>query len=148
MATRPRFVLPALLLAASQSFATPLMHRAQTVMAIPPVGEEITLSALTYKAKAFEAKIYSVKLEVTSAEEADFVAGQWIFYASNSDGQMHKVEVYTRILAETGEQLAVQSKMCMLSGGSQSFECKVPLKLKAADWKAAKSVRVVTDWMS
>jgi hypothetical protein len=148
MATRPRFVLPALLLAASQSFATPLMHRTQTVMSIPPVGEEVTLSALTYKSKAFEAKIYAVKLEVTSAEGADNVRGEWIFYASNSDGQMHKVEIYTRILAESGEQVAVQSKMCMLNGGSQAFECKVPLKLKAADWKAAKSLRIVTDWMS
>src|SRR5262245_59536256 len=139
MVTRPRFVLPVLLLAASPSFATPLMHRAQTVMALPPIGEEITLSALSYKSKAVDAKVHAVKLEVTSAEGADTVTGDWIFYAANSDGQMHKVEIYTRLLAESGEQVSVQSKMCMLNGGSQNFECRVPLKLKAADFKATKS---------
>jgi hypothetical protein len=128
--------------------ASPLMQRNQTVISIPEPGEEVTLFTLSYKARAFEAKVYSVKLSLTSEDGADPVTGEWTFMTSNSDGQLHKVEIMTRILDESGTQLAMESKKCMIGGGYHEFACTVPLKMKAADWKAAKSVRVITDWLS
>jgi hypothetical protein len=148
MISRPRFVLPVLLLAASQSFATPLMQRNQTIISVPAPGEDVALYTLAYKANAFEAKVHSVKLHITSKEEADPVTGEWTFITSNSDGQLHKVEIFTRILDESGGQVAMESKKCMIGGGYKDFVCTVPLNLSAAKWKAAKSVRIVTDWLS
>lgn len=148
MITRPRFAIPVLLLAASVCAASPLMHRAQTVISVPTPGEEVALYGLSYKSKAFEAKISSVKLAVKSAEGADPVEGEWTFLASNSDGQMHKVDIQTRLLDESGTQLALASKVCMLGGGYHDFACTVPLKVKSADWKATKSIRIVSDWQS
>src|SRR5262245_44769007 len=119
MATRPRFVVPSLLLAlaASIALAIPLMHRAQTVISVPTPGEDVALYGLSYKSHAFEAKVTSVKLALTSAEGADPVEGDWTFLASNSDGQLHKVEIFTRFLDESGSQLAMASKVCMVGGG-------------------------------
>ncbi|MET0619702.1 MAG: hypothetical protein ABW056_05450 [Thermoanaerobaculia bacterium] len=148
MITRHRFVLPVLLLWASTSVASPLMHRTQTVISVPPPGEVVALSALHYKSKLFEAKVTSVKLTLTSAEGADPVVGEWMFLASNSDGQMHKVEIFTRLLDESGSQILMASKVCMLGGGYQDFACPVPLNVKAADWAKTKSLRIVTDWQS
>ena len=148
MITRPRFVLPILLLWASISVASPLMHRTQTVISVPPPGEVVALSALHYAPKQFEAKVTSVKLTVTSAEGADPVVGDWTFLASNSDGQLHKVEIFTRLLDESGTQIAMASKVCMVSGGSHDYICPVPLNVKAAEWAKIKSLRVVTDWLN
>ena len=147
MANRPRFALAMMLLAAWMS-ASPLMQRNQTVISIPPPGEVVTLHTLSYKARAFEAKVYSVKLTITSEDGADPVVGEWTFLTSNNDGQLHKVEIFTRILDESGTQLAMESRRCMIGGGYHDFACTVPLNMKAADWKSAKSVRVVTDWQS
>jgi len=144
---RPRFAIVMMFLAAA-AFAVPLMYRAQTVISIPAPGEEVTLYNLAYKPKAFEAKVYSVKLKVESADGADPVTGEWTFLSSNSDGQLHKVEIFTRLLDESGTQLDMESKMCMIGGGYHDFVCTVPLNIKAADWKAVKSVRIVTDWLS
>ena len=144
-----RRVVPGiLLLLASVALAAPLMHRTQTVISVPPPGEDVALYTLSYKANAFEAKVYSVKLTLTSTDDADPVVGEWTFLTSNTDGQMHKVEIYTRLLDESGSQIAMESKKCMIGGGYKDYACKVPLKLKAADWKATKSVRIVTDWLS
>lgn len=147
MATRPRFALVMMFLAAWMS-ASPLMQRNQTVISVPAPGEEVTLFTLSYKARAFEAKVYSVKLALTSEDGADPVTGEWTFMTSNNDGQLHKVEIMTRLLDESGAQLAMESKKCMIGGGYKDFACTVPLKIKAADWKATKSVRVITDWLS
>ena len=147
MATRPRFALVMMFVAAWMS-ASPLMERDQTVISIPAPGEEVTLHTLSYKARAFEAKIYTLKLSLTSADGADPVTGEWTFLTSNSDGQLHKVEIFTRILDESGTQLAMESKRCMIGGGYKDFVCTVPLKVKAEVWKAAKSVRIVADWQS
>ena len=124
MTTRPRFVLPVLLLVASVALASPLMHRTQTVISVPAPGEEVTLYSLSYKPKAFEAKISSVKLSVTSQDGGDPVEGDWNFLASNSDGQMHKVEIFTRLLDENGTQLGMTSKVCMIGGGYKDYSCK------------------------
>ena len=147
MATRPRIALTMMFLAAWMS-ASPLMERDQTVISVPAPGEEVTLYTLSYKARAFEAKVYTVKLSITSAEGADPVAGTWTFLTSNNDGQLHKVELFTRILDESGTQLGMESKRCLIGGGTKDFVCTVPLDLKASAWKAAKSVRIVADWQS
>jgi hypothetical protein len=128
--------------------ASPLMERDQTIISVPAPGEEVTLYTLSYKARAFEAKISSVKLSITSADGVDPVVGEWTFLSSNSDGQLHKVELFTRILDESGAQLAMESKKCLIGGGSKDFACTVPLDVKASVWKAAKSVRIVADWQS
>ena len=65
-----------------------------------------------------------------------------------SDGQMHRVEIYVRLLDESGKQLAMFSKTCILTGGSHDKPCLVPIKVKAEAWKATRSVRIVTDWLS
>jgi hypothetical protein len=144
---RPRFALAMMLMAAWMS-ASPLMQRNQTIISIPAPGEEVTLYTLAYKPRSFEAKVYSVKLKLTSEDGADPVTGEWTFMTSNSDGQLHKVEIFTRILDESGTQLTMESRKCMIGGGYHEFACTVPLNMKAADWKAAKSVRIVTDWQS
>lgn len=144
---RPRFAVSMMLLAASM-FALPLMYRAQTVISIPAPGEKVAVYNLSYHPKSWEAKVYSVELKLTSAEGADKVTGEWSFLSSNSDGQLHKVEIFTRLLDESGTQLGMESKKCMIGGGYHDFVCTVPLEMKAADWKNVKSVRLVTDWLS
>jgi hypothetical protein len=148
MKRRTLFVYLTLLVVVPIVFAAPLMMRKQTVISLPEPGKVEPLYGLSYKANAFEAKVTSVKLTLTSAEDADPVVGEWTFLGSNSDGQMHKVEIYTRLLDESGTQIAVASKVCMIGGGYQDFPCHVDLKVKAAEWKATKSVRIVTDWQS
>lgn len=128
--------------------AAPLMMRKQTVISVPEPGKVEPLYGLAYKANAFEATINSVKLTLTSEGEADPVVGDWTFLGSNSDGQMHKVEIYTRLLDESGTQIATASKLCMLGGGYKDYPCKVDLKVKASEWKVIKSIRIVTDWQS
>jgi hypothetical protein len=148
MKTRRFVPLFLCMLAASLAAGLPLMHRSQTVISIPEPGVQVPLYALSYKANAFEAKVTAVTLKIESAADADPVVGEWTFLASNSDGQLHKVDIYTRLLDETGKQLAMESRKCMPGGGSHDVVCTVPLKVKAADWKAIKSVRIVTDWLS
>jgi hypothetical protein len=144
---RSRFALVMMLLATWMS-ASPLMQRNQTIISVPAPGEEVTLYTLAYKPRSFEAKVHSVKLKLTSADGADPVTGEWTFMTSNSDGQLHKVEIFTRLLDESGTQLAMESKKCMIGGGYHDFACTVPLNLKAEAWKNVKSVRIVTDWLS
>ncbi len=73
---------------------------------------------------------------------------EWTFLGSNSDGQLHKVDIYTRLLDEAGKQVGMFSSKCLLGGGASDQPCKVENKVNAADWKATKSVRIVTDWQS
>jgi len=136
------------LLATSVALAVPLMMRKQTIIDIPASGTDVALSGLSYKANAFEAKVSSVRLEIGSAEGADPVVGQWVFLGSNNDGQIHKVEIYVRLQDEAGNQIAMYSHKFMLSPGSRDQVCKVEMESKAAEWKAAKAARIVTDWQS
>jgi hypothetical protein len=131
--------LPLALLAA-------LMHRTQTAIDVPESGTDVPLSGLTYKGKAFEAKVTSVRLELKVGSDA--LTGEWTFLGSNSDGQWHKVEPFVRLLDASGEQLAVFSKHCTLAAGSQNQPCVVSMSVKADVWKATKSIKIVTDWTS
>jgi hypothetical protein len=132
-------IVPAALLAA-------LMHRTQTAIDVPEPGRDVALSGLTYKGKAFEAKVSSVRLELKGG--SDPLTGQWTFVGSNSDGQWHKVEPFVRLLDETGEQRAVFSQHCTLAAGARDQPCVVKMDVKAEIWKATKSIRIVTDWTS
>ena len=131
--------LPVALLAA-------LMHRTQTAIDVPEPGKDVALSGLHYKGSAFEAKVSSVRLELK--EGSDPVTGQWSFVASNSDGQWHKIELFVRLLDESGNQLEYSSQHCTLAAGARDQPCVVSMKVKAEVWKATKSIKIVTDWTS
>lgn len=139
-------VLPALVPIALAAF--PLMHRTQTTFDVPEPGTDVPLSGLTYKGRLFEAKVTTARLERKGEAEADPMVAEWTFLGSNSDGQLHRVEIYVRLLDESGKQLAMFAKKFILSGGSHDQPCVVPMKVKAEIWKATRSVRIVTDWVS
>ena len=109
------------LLAAPSLLLAALMLKTHTTVAMPPPGQETELSGLSYKAHAFEAKIESVQVELKSGAEAAGVEAEWTFSGSNSDGQMHRVEIET---------------------------CVMETKTSAEDWKAARSVELVAHWQS
>jgi hypothetical protein len=147
MLRRNLFLLLVSLVSASV-LAMPLMYKAQTVIDVPKPGEEVALSRLSYKSNAFEAKIASVKLETKGAADSDPVRGLWTFVGSNNDGQMHKVEIWTRFLDESGTQLAMFSGKCTLAPGAHDQPCVVETEIKADTWKSVKSVRIVADFNS
>jgi len=147
MASR-KLTLVAVLLASATVLAAPLMYKGQTVIDIPKPGEPVPLSGLSYKSHAFEAAITSVKLEPKSDNPPDVLRGRWTFLGSNNDGQMHKVEITTRLLDPSGKQIAMHSGKCILAAGSHDQPCVVEIDIKADDWKSAKSVRIVADFNS
>jgi hypothetical protein len=130
------------------ALALPLMHRTQTAIDVPEPGTDVPLSGLSYKGRLFEAKVTTARLERMGEADADPMVAEWTFLGSNSDGQMHRVEIYVRLLDESGKQLGMFSKKFILSGGSHDHPCVVPMKVKAETWKATRSVRIVTDWVS
>ncbi|MEX0879107.1 MAG: hypothetical protein WEB59_16515 [Thermoanaerobaculia bacterium] len=150
MARRNRSVLLMAVLAVVPIavLAFPLMHRTQTVIDVPQPGTDVSLSGLSYKGRMFEAKVTSVRLERKGESDADPVVADWTFAGSNSDGQMHRVEIFVRLLDESGKQLEMFAKKCVLPGGSHDHPCVVPMKVKAESWKATRSVRIVSDWVS
>jgi hypothetical protein len=123
-----------------------LMHRTQTAVDVPEPGRDVPLSGLSYGGSAFHATVSSVRLELK--EGSDPVTGEWTFVGSNSDGQIHKIELFVRLLDESGKQLDVFSKHCTLAAGARDQPCGVSMSVKAEYWKATKSVKIVTDWKS
>jgi hypothetical protein len=142
--------LPLLLLAVAPAalIAAALMKATQTVIDVPAPGEDVPLSNLAYKALQFEAKVTSVRLESRSAADADPVLADWTFLGSNSDGQMHRLEVQLRLLDESGKQLAMPSHYYALMGGAHDQSFKLETKLEAAVWKATRRVRIVVNWVN
>jgi hypothetical protein len=136
----------AALLAAPVVLLAGLMLKTQTSIDPPEPGQDIPLSALSYKARAFEAKLSSVRLDWKS--QADPLVGEWTFLGSNTDGQMHRLEAQLRLQDESGKQLDVFSQHCALSPGSHDQPCKVAMKVKAGNWKATRTVRIVADWVN
>ena len=136
----------AALLAAPVVLLAGLMLKTQTAIDPPEPGKDIPLSALSYKARAFEARLSSVRLDWKS--QADPLVGEWTFLGSNTDGQMHRLEAQLRLQDESGKQLDVFSQHCALSPGSHDQPCKVAMKVKAGNWKATRTVRIVADWVN
>jgi hypothetical protein len=147
MIRRNLFLLVILLVSAS-ILAMPLMYRGQTVIDIPQPGQDVELSRLSYKANAFEAKFATVRLELKGAADTDPLRGTWTFIGSNNDGQMHKTEIWVRLLDESGKQVAMFSNKCVLPPGAKDQPCAVDMEIKAETWKSVKSVRIVADFLS
>ena len=145
---RRRLFLGTLLTAVAAYSTAALMHRTQTALDIPEPGKDVALSALSYKANAFEAKIDSVRLEPDGDVAADPFKANWRFVGSNNDGQQHRVEIFVRLLDASGKQIDTFSHSFFLSAGAHDQVCVVPMSVKAEHWKAAKSARIVTDWLS
>jgi hypothetical protein len=119
---RRRFaILSGVLLAAAPAvvFAV-LMHRTQTGIDVPSPGQVVELSGLIYKGSAFQASVTSVRFDSKSEEGAEKVEAEWVFLAQNSDGQMHKIEIFVRPLDEAGKQLGSFSVRAILTPGARS----------------------------
>lgn len=128
--------------------SAPLMYRAQTVIDVPEPGKDVALSRLSYKANAFEAKLVSVRLEPKGAADANPYVATWTFLGSNNDGQMHKVEIWVRLLDSSGKQIAMFSGKSVLAPAARDHPCVVEMQIKPETWNAVKSVRIVADWLS
>jgi hypothetical protein len=135
------FVIPAVLLAA-------LMMKTHTIIDMPQPGQDMELSGLSYKAHAFEAKIGSLRLDIKSDEDAKRVKAEWIFAGSNTDGQMHRVEMEIRLRDASAEQIDMFTHHCMLTPGAHDQKCAMETKTSAEKWKAAHSVEIVANWLS
>lgn len=120
----------------------------QTVIEVPAAGQDVPLSHLSYKARAFEAKVTSVRLEPRGAADADPFVADWSFLGSNSDGQMHRLEIQLRLQDESGKQLAMPSHYFALAAGARNQSLKLETKLTAAVWKATRKVRIVVNWIN
>jgi hypothetical protein len=125
-----------------------LMMKTHTVIDMPRPGTEVELSGLSYKAHAFEARIDSLRLDVKSDEGAKRVEVEWVFAGSNTDGQMHRVEIEVRLRDASGKQIEMETHHCVLSPGAHGQNCVVKTKTSGEDWKAAHSVEIVANWLS
>jgi hypothetical protein len=142
----PAFFLLALTAAPAALIASAFLVGTQTVIEVPAAGQDVPLSGLSYKARAFEAKVTSVRLEPRGAADADPFAADWSFLGSNSDGQMHRLEMQLRLLDESGKQLAMPSHYFALAAGAHDQSFKLETKLTAGVWKATRKVRIVVNW--
>lgn len=136
------------LAAAPAAVLAVLMYRGQTSIDVPTPGQEVPLSRLVYKGSAFQSTVTAVRFESKSEEGAEKVETEWSFLCSNTDGQLHKLEIYVRLLDESGKQLESGSARATLTPGAKDQVCKVKVRAKAEDWKATKSVKIVADWTS
>jgi hypothetical protein len=123
------------------------MLHTETTIPKPAPGETVVLEGLVYKAR-FEAKVTSVRLDVKSVEGADPVLADWVFAGSNSDGQVHRVDLQVRLFDEHGKQLDVFEARHPLAPGVQGQALTVPMKVKAPVWAAAKKIRIWANWIT
>lgn len=125
-----------------------LMQHTETTIAIPESGAATSLKSLSYKSRRFEASITSVTVQVKSEEGADPALVDWTFTASNTDGQVHRVEMQTRLLDESGKQIGWATGKYAVRAGASGAPFTVSMKVKADVWRAAKKVRIFADWLS
>jgi hypothetical protein len=142
------YSLVAVTVAPAALIASVFLLGTQTVIEVPKEGQDVPLSGLSYKARAFEAKVTSVRLEPRGAADGDTFVADWNFLGSNSDGQMHRFEIQLRLLDESGQQLAMPSQYFVLRGGSRDKSFKLATNLKAAVWKATRKIRIVVNWIN
>jgi hypothetical protein len=137
----------ALFLAAGFAFAA-LMQHTETTIPIPEGGVATPLKSLSYKSRRFEASITSVTIQVKSEEGAAPALVAWEFTASNTDGQMHRVEMQLRLQDESGKQIGWATAKHPVRAGASGETFTVSMKVKADVWRAAKKVRIFADWIS
>jgi len=137
----------ALSLAAGVAFAS-LMQHSETTIPLPAAGEAKSLKGLSYKSRRFEASITSLTVRVKSEEGADPVRADWVFTASNTDGQVHRVEMQIRFLDESGKQIGWSTRKYAVRAGASGETFPIAMKVKADVWRAAKKVRIFADWIS
>lgn len=125
-----------------------LMQHSETTISLPAAGEKTSLENLVYKSRRFEATVTSVTTQIQSPEGADPVLVDWIFTASNTDGQLHRVEMQVRPLDESGKQIGWFTAKHPVRAGATEQTLTVRTKMKAADWSRTKKVRIFADWIS
>ena len=134
-------------LASGVAFAA-LMQHSETTIPIPSTGVSTPLQGLSYKARRFEAKVTALTVTARSAEGADPVMLDWAFTGSNTDGQMHRVEMQIRLLDEAGKQIGWSTGKYPVRAGASGETFSIPMKVKAEVWRAAKKARIFADWIS
>jgi hypothetical protein len=107
----------------------------------------VPLDRLVYKAR-FEARVTAVRLDRKSEESADPLRAEWIFVGSNTDGQIHRLELQVRLLDEKGKQIAWFVDEHALAAGAQDQEMTVVMKVKGDVWKKTNRVRIFADWIT
>lgn len=127
-------------------FAGRMLHT-ETTIPVPASEDAILLTRLVYKAR-FEAKVTSVRLERTSEPDADPMVARWVFTGSNSDGQVHRLEIQIRLLDENGKQVGWFVGKHPLAAGAAEQTFSVRMKVKPEVWSAVRRVRIFADWMS
>ena len=140
-------VVLALVLASGAAFAA-LMQHSETTIPIPEGGVLTSLKSLSYKSRRFEASIATVTLTVKSEEGADPALVDWTFTGSNTDGQVHRVEMQVRLLDESGKQIGWATGKYAVRAGASGEPFTISMKVKADVWRAAKKARIFADWLS
>lgn len=125
-----------------------LMQHTETTIPIPAAGEPMPLGGLSYKSRRFEAKITALTLNVRSTEGADPVLVDWTFTASNTDGQVHRVEMQIRLQDGAGKQIGWSTAKHPVRAGASGETFTVSMKVKADVWRNAKKARIFADWIS
>jgi hypothetical protein len=127
-------------------FAALMLHTETTIP--KPAGDETAiLNGLVYKA-TFVAKVESVRLDVKSEAGADTFLASWVFTGSNTDGQVHRLDMQVRLLDEKGKQIAAFSARHPLSAGAKEESFLVPMKVKPAVWEATRKVQIWANWVT
>lgn len=124
-----------------------LMLHTETTIPKPVSDETAILGGLVYKAR-FEAKVTAVRLAVKSEAGADPLVAEWIFTGSNSDGQMHRLDMQVRLLDENGKQICVFGARYPLGPGARDASFSVPMKVGAAVWGATKKIQIWPNWIT
>lgn len=125
-----------------------LMQHSETTISLPAAGEKVALQRLVYKSRRFQASVTSVSLDRKSEEGADPVLADWVFTASNTDGQIHRVEMQIRLLDESGKQIGWSVGKHPVRAGADGESFAVQMKVKAEVWRATRKVRIFADWIT
>ncbi len=137
----------ALSLAFPWLFLAPVMLHTATMIAVPKENETTPLKGLVYKAR-FEAAVTSVRLAPKSEAGVDPLVADWVFTGSNSDGQVHRVEVQVRLLDEAGRQIGWYQRKTPIAAGAHDQTFSIPMKVKLDVWKKTTQLRILADWIT
>lgn len=136
-----------LVLVVSTPVFAALMLHTETTIPKPISDESAILGGLVYKA-TFVAKVESVRLDVKSEAGADPMLAEWVFSGSNSDGQVHRLDMQVRLLDEKGKQLGAFSARHPLSAGAKDESFSVGMKVKSSVWDATRKIQIWANWIT